>query len=150
MDVLSNVPCVILPGAGDADRSVVYRQPHVLDSLPEFICPLPPPHGGDGSAAPHGRVLFGPGDVCDDGRQEVEVVVNAGGGVEGRLLDVGGRIANAAAVGEDLVALVAWQRAVPGGASRAFVLWRVRVAVRRLSAGLRGLGSDVPGAAKRT
>jgi hypothetical protein len=77
-------------------------------------------------------------------------VVNAGGGVEGRLLDVGGRIANAAAVGEDLVALVAWQRAVPGGASRAFVLWRVRVAVRRLSAGLRGLGSDVPGAAKRT
>jgi hypothetical protein len=55
-------------------------------------------------------------------------VVDAGGGVEGRLLDVGGGVADAAARGEDLVALVAWQRAVSGRASRALVLRRAFVA----------------------
>jgi hypothetical protein len=60
-------------------------------------------------------------------------VVNAGGSVEGRLFDIRRGIANAVATGEDLVALVAWQRAVSRRASRTFVFWRIGVTMAVVS-----------------
>lgn len=61
-------------------------------------------------------------------------MVNTARSKEGRLFHVGGGIADSAAACEDLVAFVAWQRAVSRRAFGTFVLWRAGVA--GLSAGV--------------
>lgn len=118
----------VLPRAREPDGPLVNGHPQGPDSVPEYASSLLALHLCELAAAPHGHVPLALGHIRDDRREEVEVVVDAGGGVEGRLLDVGGGVADAAARGEDLVALVAWQRAVSGRASRALVLRRAFVA----------------------